>query len=322
MYDVQGIGVLAQSRFVLEASSMRLIPLLLALLVPITFTHHVLFVHNFGTKSHLILMKPLAEELLNRGHKVSSIFFKSIGLKHENYTEMVIPSQFDAVMGELSKKTMAKGMSEYNPLLWIWAIGFYKEKMEDLALDPFRSKEVIEFLRRKPKVDAMVNMQPGNSIFAELLNCPIVQFSGVSPIPWIATGTTNVINHSIQPYVIAPHIEPMSFVQRIQNHLLNLVTDLWMDWFFDGMFPYQRDFIRKEFDFEISHHTTTLKERCALLLACCHPITHGAWQYTPNIIEVIFTFVTCMPLDHIPSCMTSKITDMTIPDLSLNTVTM
>ena len=51
-------------------------------------------------------MKPLAEELLNRGHKVSSIFFKSIGLKHENYTEMVFPSQFDAVMDEYSKKSL------------------------------------------------------------------------------------------------------------------------------------------------------------------------------------------------------------------------
>ena len=209
-------------------------------------------------------------------------------MKHENYTEMVIPSQFDTVMEEYSKKSMEEGMSEYSPTFWIWSIGFYKEKMKDLALDAFKSKEVVEFLKRRPKVDAMVNMNPGNSIFAELLNCPIIQFSGVSPIPWIAAGTTNVINHSIQPYVIAPHIEPMSFIQRIQNHLLNLVTDLWMDWFFDGMFPYQRNFIQKEFDFEISHHTKTLKERCALLLASSHPITHGAWQYTKNIIEVSF----------------------------------
>ena len=291
-------GVVAQSCSVLEASSMKLTPLFLVLLVPVTLPYHVLFVHNFGTKSHLILMKPLAEELLQRGHKVSSIFFKSVGLKHENYTEMVIPSQFDAVMGELSKKSMAKGMSEYSPTFWIWAIGFYKEKMKDLAMDAFKSKKVVEFLKRRPKVDAMVNMQPGNSILAELLDCPIVQFSGVSPIPWIATGTTNVINHSIQPYVIAPHIEPMSFVQRIQNHLLNLVTDLWMDWFFDGMFPYQRDFIQKEFDFEISHYAKTLKERCALLLASCHPITHGAWQYSRNIIEVIL--ILFIGLDHIP----------------------
>ena len=171
--------------------------------------------------------------------------------------------------------------------------------MKDLALDPFKSEEVVEFLKRRPKVDAMVNMNPGNSIFADLLNCPIVQFSGVSPIPWIATGTTNVINHSIQPYVIAPHIEPMSFIQRIQNHLLNLVTDLWTDWFFDGMFPYHRDFIQKELGLKISHHAKTLKERCALLLASSHPITHGAWQYTPNIIEVIFTIVSCTAFDCI-----------------------
>ena len=95
-------------------------------------------------------MKPLAEELLNRGHKVSSIFFKSIGLKHENYTEMVFPSQFDAVMDEYSKKSMAKGMSMYSPSLWIWAISFYNEKMEDLALDIFKSDKVVSFIKKRP----------------------------------------------------------------------------------------------------------------------------------------------------------------------------
>ena len=274
---------------------MRTIPLFLSvLLVPIAFTHHVLFVHNFGTKSHLILMKPLAEELLKRGHKVSSIFFKPTGLQHENYTEMVIPSQFDAVMGAYSKKSMEKGQSEYNPFFWIWAMGFYAEKMEDLAMDVFKSEEVVEFIKSGSKVDAMVNMQPGNSIFAELLNCPIVQFSGVQPVPFIAMGTTNVINHSLQPYAIAPHIEPMSFVQRVQNHLLSLVTDLWIDWYHNQMFPYQKDFVLKEFGIEISHWVKTLREKCALLLACCHPITHGAWQYLPNIIEVRFTIGFCM----------------------------
>ena len=231
-------------------------------------------------------MKPLAEELLNRGHKVSSIFFKSIGLKHENYTEMVFPSQFDAVMDEYSKKSMAKGMSMYSPSLWIWAISFYNEKMEDLALDIFKSDKVVSFIKVRPKVDAIVNMQPGNSIFADLFNCPIIQFSGVSPMPHVALGTTNVINHSVQPYVTAPHIEPMSFEQRIQNHLLSIVTELWVDWYSDRMFLPQRDFIQQEFGDKIKYHATTLRERCALLLASCHPITHGAWQYTPNIIEV------------------------------------
>ena len=38
--------------------------------------------------------------------------------------------------------------------------------------------------------------------------------------------------------------------------------------------------------------------RMPLLLAACHPITHGAWQYTPNIIEVTFIFF--VRLDYIP----------------------
>ena len=103
---------------------------------------------------------------------------------------------------------------------------------------------------------------------------------------WLPLGTSNVINQSVQPCVTAPHIVPMSFAQRIQNHLLNIVTDLWVDWYSDRMFLHQWGFIQQEFGDKIKYHATTLRERCALLLASCHPITHGAWQYTPNIIEV------------------------------------
>ena len=69
----------------------------------------VLFVHNMGTKSHLITMKPLLEELLARQNRVTGVFFNSLGLSHENYTEMVIPSKMEKMFGELSKKVMEKG---------------------------------------------------------------------------------------------------------------------------------------------------------------------------------------------------------------------
>ena len=53
-------------------------------------THHVLFVHTLGSKSHLIQMAPLVQELAERGHQVTGIFFNTLKIEHENYKEIVV----------------------------------------------------------------------------------------------------------------------------------------------------------------------------------------------------------------------------------------
>ena len=48
----------------------------LILIVPLVHSYDILFVHNMGTRSHLITLKPIVEELLRRNHSVTSIFFQ------------------------------------------------------------------------------------------------------------------------------------------------------------------------------------------------------------------------------------------------------
>ena len=43
---------------------------------PLVHSYDILFVHNMGTRSHLITLKPVVEELLRRNHSVTSIFFQ------------------------------------------------------------------------------------------------------------------------------------------------------------------------------------------------------------------------------------------------------
>ena len=51
---------------------------------------HILFFHNFGTKSHVFSMKALAEGLVHHGHKVTTVFYVETNIVHENYTEIFI----------------------------------------------------------------------------------------------------------------------------------------------------------------------------------------------------------------------------------------
>ena len=55
---------------------LKLIFLLRTSVFPLVQSYDILFVHNMGTRSHLITLKPIVEELLRRNHSVTSIFFQ------------------------------------------------------------------------------------------------------------------------------------------------------------------------------------------------------------------------------------------------------
>jgi hypothetical protein len=159
---------------------MRILLLLLA--ISGAHPYHVLFVHNVGTKSHLIMMRPLVEELLDRGHRVTAIIFQSVNLGHKNYTEIVIPSIMEEVMEGLSKKMMENGGGNLmSPSLWLWYYNFYKEKIKAMALDVVRTEPVKQLIKERPKVDVMINLLPNIAFFAQIFDCPIILFSPSTP---------------------------------------------------------------------------------------------------------------------------------------------
>ena len=94
---------------------LNLVFLTVATLFSFCESYDVLFVHNMGTTSHLITMKPIVEELLRRNHSVTSIFFQSIDVSHENYTEIVLPPQPPSVFAMAVQKTMNENVSPASP---------------------------------------------------------------------------------------------------------------------------------------------------------------------------------------------------------------
>ena len=62
---------------------------------------NVLFVHDVGTKSHLIQLFPVVEGLLEKGHHVTGVFFSSSKIVHPNYTEILVPNCFEKIMVQM-----------------------------------------------------------------------------------------------------------------------------------------------------------------------------------------------------------------------------
>ena len=51
---------------------------------------HILFFHNQGTRSHLIVLSAVAKSLLENGYKVTTVFYGKSNILHENYNEILI----------------------------------------------------------------------------------------------------------------------------------------------------------------------------------------------------------------------------------------
>ena len=105
---------------------LNLVLLTVATLFSFSESYDILFVHNMGTRSHLITLKPIVEELLRRNHSVTSIFFQSIDISHENYTEIVLPPQPPTVFAMAAQKTMNEKVSPASPGIQIckkWKFG-------------------------------------------------------------------------------------------------------------------------------------------------------------------------------------------------------
>ena len=261
---------------------MKIIRCSTLLLVSCTFltlvnAHHVLFAHTMGTKSHLIVMKPLIEELLAKDHQVTSIFFNSVKIDHPNYTEIVIPSKMDEFYSTISKRLMKEGGNLMNPYTWWWAYKLYEDNMKDMALEML-SEEVIQLIKAKPKIDALITFMSSNAFYAEIFDCPLINFSPAGPIILFMTGSGNVINHSVQPYLAGSCIEPMTFAQRLGNHAIMFFGKHFIDWQANALFAYQKEYLKNEVGLEVSDAETILRERISLVISSSHPITHGAWQ--------------------------------------------
>merc|ERR1712179_457955 len=171
-------------------------------------SYHVLVVNSMGTRSHLIQMAALVEELLERGNQVTSILFGGLNIQGENYEEIVLPYDFKAL---------------------------------------FQDNRVKKLLDSKPVVDVVITVLHSGAFFAEYFDCPIIQFSPAGPVHFQMVGTGNIMNPSIQPLITSPFIEPLTFYQRLTNHFSLATFDFSMDYSADGIHEAQKA-IDKEID--------------------------------------------------------------------------
>ena len=254
------------------------------------YGYNMLIHHSFGTKSHLIQMAPMVEGLLEAGHAVTAVIFDSFKIKHDNYTEIMVPNGLDKPSAVITKLFMDDGGKDMLGKLRkfyrivtnareAWASAF-----EDVALQQLAVENVQSLLKSDTKFDLLIAsvFYHTGAFLADKFDCPIVLFSPPGPISFVMDGTGNVINLSVQPSSMTRYIEPLSFSQRIENHLSRFGELTWMYWLADSV----NGHLHQQLGKHTRHSHVILRDRLSIILSASHPVTHGAWPYLPNYIEL------------------------------------
>merc|ERR1719285_189477 len=74
----------------------------------------------------------------------------------------------------------------------------------------------------------------------------------------------------------------MSLANRIANHAMTIAYDQVLNWFAINFLEEQSKYLGIDFPPVVA----ILRNRVSIYIACSHPVTHGAWQYLPNVIQV------------------------------------
>ena len=146
-------------------------------------------------------MSAFIEELLQRGHDVTGVFFGSLEIDHANYTEVIIQDYFADIQKEVSKKVMEEGgQSPFNVRLWLWTIKTWQNSMEDLSVGCYKEEKFKHLLDSDKKFDAVITYYPMGAFLSDHFDCPIIHFSPIGPVFFLLYGTGNVFmcNQSLQ----------------------------------------------------------------------------------------------------------------------------
>ena len=198
---------------------------------------------------------------------------------------------------KFSATWMKRGGSMLDPRIWYESIQLVKGEFRNMCRDSIiEYPELMEMIEKKVKVDAVVAMSSCGYFLAHMFDSQIIVYSPNGPFSMmIEPGLGNPINPFVQPSLIAPFIEPMTFIQRLSNIFLELVINGYT-WYVDTL---QMESIREHFGEDIPDSHTTLKKRSAIGIANSHFITQGSWPLYKNMIEV--GGIHCKPGKDLPS---------------------
>merc|ERR1711862_429300 len=195
---------------------------------------HIVFFHNVGTGSHLQGIRAMAQGLLQKGHKVTTILYQPLRITHAHYKEILIEDMYEKIIQERGAVMLKEGKNIFSWRLWRTSISLWNSFFEHCA-DIYDHPDVLNLMDNTETIDVVITLQGCASYLAYISNSSIIQWSPPGPFAPYLTYLGNPFNPSYQPFMSFPGAEPMSFFHRMGNTGLYLVIN-WLMEYFDNSF--------------------------------------------------------------------------------------
>nr|CAD7199350.1 unnamed protein product [Timema douglasi] len=260
-----------------------LLVMLTALTTP-AYTARILGVAPFPAPSHQILLTSLFKELANRGHHLTVI--TPLPLKEgkpPNYVEIDTGVTFPP--GIVDSNNMFKGeeVSRYMVFIMMWNIG------PKLLESTFENPDVQKLLHSKTeKFDLLLTETFFNEAIlglAHKFNVPIISVCAFAGLESMGDAVGNPYPYSYVPNALTKLTTHMSFLERLQNTLLNTYVKLGHYLYY---LPKQNQLLVKYFKDtkENLPYVDDLVKRTSLVFLNNHFSYNFPRPYVPNIVEV------------------------------------
>nr|CAD7418987.1 unnamed protein product [Timema poppensis] len=261
-----------------------LLLLLTALTTP-GYTARILGVAPFPAPSHQILLTSLFKELANRGHHLTVI--TPLPLKEgnpPNYVEIDTGITHPPGFGDDSNNMFEVGeISPYMLFLMMWNMG------PEILESTFENPDVQNLLHSKTeKFDLLLTETFFNEAIlglAHKFNVPIISVCTFAGFESIGDAAGNPSPYSYVPNALTELTTHMSFLERLQNTLLNTYVNLGHYLYY---LPKQNELLVKYFKDTAENlpYVDELVKRTSLVFLNNHFSYSFPRPYVPNIVEV------------------------------------
>jgi len=248
-----------------------------------TYSYKILLYHGLGTRSHLQLFFPLAEELLSRGHEVTGVYYASAKIRHENYTEIVTADPVAFASKRLSEIYMEadqnSNLGSADPRTLWKTFELWPTVIETLA-STLKSPALQAVL--KQKFDVVVSQSIIVGYIADTLDCNIIYMTPFGPAPTIANLIGNQFFPSQSPAATSFFDQPEKFGQRLTNFWITKFHDIW---FYSTSYGFYST-LAPQLGYTGPDFMETLRDRLQVLLTNSNPITHDPQPFLENVVHV------------------------------------
>lgn len=255
----------------------------LLILVNLSVSYNILVAVYFPSRSHFLSFSKLFKGLASKGHNVTVISYYPEKKPLPNYRDVDI-GNLEVMMKQLSPFTEFKNIKSDKLSMYRFTIDLGNSG-HSACENALESKTVKKFLEEKNSFDLLLVEDFFSECtwpLARKFECPVIRFISHSLLAWNGKQAGNPLASAYVPNVYHPQNHKMSFIERLENSLVNLYHILYWNFLF---VPTQREITKKyvnvdETTFDSNFYNTSL------ILLNTHYTFNPPRPLVPNMIEV------------------------------------